>query len=262
MRWFRDALVLSVVGGCACLLALNWRAQLQTQQKLDALVSALAERPAPALPPAPASVPALAPAVGVVPSELSKVKLPPYVIEAPDVLVIEAALKDAKTGKIDRLPEQALSGQHLVRLDGTVGLGRWGSVTVAGLTIEQATAVIRKQLDKFPEVSADNLVVTVDVVAYNSKRYYVITDGGDSGEQVVSFPVTGSETVLDAVANVSGLPGVASKRSIHIARRTPNAGEPWQTLPVDWTAITRHGVTTTNYQIVPGDRIYVKQSTQ
>jgi polysaccharide export outer membrane protein len=27
---------------------------------------------------------------------------------------------------------------------------------------------------------------------------------------------------------------------------------------VDWIGITQHGITTTNYQILPGDRIYVK----
>jgi polysaccharide export outer membrane protein len=100
--------------------------------------------------------------------------------------------------------------------------------------------------------------VILDVLAYNSKRYYIIFDGGGFGEQVVSFPITGSETVLDAMSNVYGLPEAASKRNIWVARRTPHPGQPWQILPVDWVGITQHGITVTNYQIMPGDRIYVK----
>jgi polysaccharide export outer membrane protein len=31
-----------------------------------------------------------------------------------------------------------------------------------------------------------------------------------------------------------------------------------QIIPVDYVAITQHGIAETNYQIMPGDRIYVK----
>src|SRR5262245_61203553 len=103
-------LIFSALLALVALSALNWRAQLQTQQKLDALAASLAERSAPVvLPPAPqapAPVPAPAPEAGTVPRELSNIKLPPYVIEAPDVLTIEAALKDPKVGTANRLAKQ------------------------------------------------------------------------------------------------------------------------------------------------------------
>jgi len=51
--------------------------------------------------------------------------------------------------------------------------------------------------------------VNVDVMAYNSQVFYVILDGGGTGEQVQRFPVTGNETVLDAIAAVQGLSEVA-----------------------------------------------------
>jgi polysaccharide biosynthesis/export protein len=216
-----------------------------------------------------------------VPRELAKITLPPYVIEAPDQLLIEVVhrsrvpklidgveQKDAKGETIfetvtDRLPVQPVSGPFQVRLDGTVGLGFWGSVPVAGLTLDQAAESIREHLlrqeslSKFG-VKPEAIFVIVDVIAYNSKRYYVITDGGGFGEQVFPFPITGSETVLDALGNINGLPDVASKRNIWVARRTPHPGQPWQILPVDWVGITQHGITYTNYQILPGDRVYVK----
>ena len=45
-----------------------------------------------------------------------------------------------------------------------------------------------------------------------------------------------------------------------MSRRTANPGQPWQTLSVDWQAITQRGETATNYQILPGDRVYVKRT--
>jgi polysaccharide export outer membrane protein len=194
------------------------------------------------------------------------------VIEAPDQLLIEVLqqgeIDDPDNPKrkkqvLDRLPVQAISGTFQVRLDGTVGLGYWGNVPVSGLTMDQAADAIRKQVAANPvlrpfNTRPESVVVIIDVLAYNSKRYYIIFDGGGFGEQVISFPITGSETVLDAMSNVYGLPEAASKRNIWVARRTPHPGQPWQILPVDWVGITQHGITVTNYQILPGDRIYVK----
>jgi polysaccharide export outer membrane protein len=224
------------------------------------------------------------PPPGAVPVELGKVTLPPYVIEAPDVLLVEVILRGlgkpddkfplpAKEGEKAQeaapdttrgLPVQPISGQFNVRPDGSIGIGFWGNVPVAGLTLDQAADTIRQYLassdvlGKRFGVTADKIVVIVDVLAYNSKRYYVILDGGGYGEQAYPFPIYGSETVLDAISNVNGLHAVASKRNIWVARRTPHPGQPWQILPVDWVGITQHGVTVTNYQIMPGDRIYVK----
>lgn len=152
--------------------------------------------------------------------------------------------------------KQFVAGPHLVRPDGTVGLGIYGSVYVTGLTLQQAKTQIEEHLSQYiyrPEVS-------VDVLAYNSKSYYVITDGGGAGEQVYKIPSTGNETVLDAIAGINGLPAVASKGSIWIARPSPNHCNPDQVLTVDWNAIAQGAQTGTNYQVLPGDRLYVKAS--
>ena len=99
-----------------------------------------------------------------------------------------------------------------------------------------------------------NLVV--DVYAYNSKVYYIITDGGGYGEQVYRISATGNETVLDALSQINGLPAVASKKKIWVARATPDHSPPL-ILPVDWCGIVKSGSAATNYQVFPGDRIYV-----
>jgi polysaccharide export outer membrane protein len=148
---------------------------------------------------------------------------------------------------------QQIRGEHMVGPDGTVRLGLYGSVIVAGMTLDQAKGAIELHLSKYlmkPEVS-------VDVFAYNSKSVYVITDGGGFGEQVFTLPATGNETVLDAVGKIGGLPSVASKRRIWVARPAPAGHAPDQVLPVNWNALAQGGNTTTNYQLLPGDRVYV-----
>jgi polysaccharide export outer membrane protein len=98
----------------------------------------------------------------------------------------------------------------------------------------------------------------VDIFAFNSKAYYVIADGGGYGQIVLRFPVTGKETVLDAIGQIQGLPSVASTRRIWVARPAPADHSCYQILPVDWRAIVEGGATATNYQLFPGDRVYVK----
>jgi polysaccharide export outer membrane protein len=150
--------------------------------------------------------------------------------------------------------QQLIRGDHLVRPDGTIGLGTYGNVYVTGLTLSEARKAIESHLKEY----LDDPKVSIDVFAYNSKVYYVITDGAGFGEQVVRFPLTGNETVLDAVSQINGLPAMASKKHIWVARPAPGTECGEQTLPVDWCAITRKGSTATNYQVLPGDRIYVE----
>jgi protein involved in polysaccharide export with SLBB domain len=147
---------------------------------------------------------------------------------------------------------QQIRGEHLIRPDGTVGLGTYGSVYVAGMTLPQVKQCIEQHLSQFllkPEVS-------VDVAAFNSKWFYIITDFAGSGENVVRLPATGNETVLDAISQVGGLSPVSSKK-MWIARPAPAGQGNDQILPVDWKGITRRGHVRTNYQILPGDRVFV-----
>ena len=147
---------------------------------------------------------------------------------------------------------QQVSGQHLVRPDGTISLGTYGSLYVAGMMLGQIKCALEQYLSAYlidPQVS-------VDVFAYNSKVYYVILDGGGYGQQVFPLPITGNETVLDAISRVGGLAPVSSTRRIFLARPSPVDAGCNQILPVDWHAVLM-GSTATNYQIFPGDRIYV-----
>lgn len=150
--------------------------------------------------------------------------------------------------------QQQIAGQHLVKSDGTVTLGSYGSVPVVGLTLEQAKLAIEDHLRQY----LDEPEVSVDVFAFNSKLYYIIMEGAGLGDGVTKWPIKGNETVLDAIANIQGLTEVSSKH-IWIARPVPHS-EQVQILPVDWKAITAQADTLTNYQLMPGDRVFVAES--
>jgi polysaccharide export outer membrane protein len=212
------------------------------------------------------------------PSEMSPIPLPAYIIRPADVLTIELlprftrekeAIKSEKIGL-----NQPIYGPHPVHPDGTISLGIYGTLPIAGKTVVQAreeiARVIYARLNpesiKLKDV-IDNL--RVDIANYNNGHYYVIINYAGAagiGEIVERFPVTGTETVLDAMTrtksygqpNMPGLPGMTAKGRIWVAR--PNAGHagPDTILPVDWKGITQLGAMNTNWQIMPGDRIYLE----
>src|SRR5262249_41048969 len=198
------------------------------------------------------------------PHEGNKQALPPYMIEPPDVLLIEFTRKDAA---------RPLRGEFLVGPDGMVNLGTYGQVPAGGLTVEQVRTAIAGALERSNDKPLETTVeegpdkgkkikiplrdeVLVDVVSYNSKFYYVISDGGGYGATVVRVPVNGSDTVMDGLSRVGGLGNVSSKKKIFVARANLSHPGEEQLLPVDWHGIT-HGQVVTNYQLVAGDRLFV-----
>jgi polysaccharide export outer membrane protein len=168
---------------------------------------------------------------------------------------LKATIKDpiVTVSLAEMATKQQIAGQHMVGPDGCVTLGSYGSVSVVGMTLEQAKATIEEHLSRYlesPEVS-------VEVFAYNSKVYYVVTQGAGQGDAVFRFPVTGNETVLDAISQINGLNFNSSKK-IWIARPTDEPGHV-QVLPVNWDEITSQACVCTNYQILPGDRLFVAE---
>jgi polysaccharide biosynthesis/export protein len=192
------------------------------------------------------------------PRELDKTSMPDYVIEPPDLLLVEV---------LEALPGRPITGERLVRPDGTITLGFYGEVYVAGLTTKEAKEKILLHLRKFlndsilgledtdgrkiPPVENDR--VFVDVTAYNSKVYFVMGDVSAPGR----LPITGNETVLDAIIYAGGLTETANVQDIRLVRPTPPGASKPLVLPVNYSAIVYGGDTTTNYQLMPGDRIVV-----
>jgi RNA polymerase sigma factor (sigma-70 family) len=198
------------------------------------------------------------------PREQQMSSMPSYVVQPPDMLLVEVQ---------EALPGKPISGERLVRPDGKISLGFYGEVYVAGLTPleikEKVILHLRKHLSDeqlgliMPDPdrlgrsravsAADSVRVYVDVHAYNSKNYYVLGEVAAPGR----LPVTGNETVLDAINFAGGLLAAASKSNLRLVRPpAPGASEP-QVLRVDYSAIVYEGDPTTNYQLRPGDRLII-----
>lgn len=152
---------------------------------------------------------------------------------------------------------QEVVGKHLVGPDGKIDLGDYGSVYVAGMTLDRAAEAIKGAVFKSSQATCSSLLV--DVFATNSKKYYVITKGDGGGDNIVSAAVTGNETVLDAIAAIGGLKQ-ASDTKIWVARPAPNGVGEEQILPVDFEGITGKGDTSTNHQLYPGDRVFIEDA--
>jgi RNA polymerase sigma factor (sigma-70 family) len=193
-----------------------------------------------------------------------------YVVEPSDLLLVEV---------LEALPGRPISGERLVRPDGKISLGFYGEIRVAGLTPMQIKEKVIQHLRKYledetlgiaetdengnskldPKTGEPILIkdfsasdrVFVDVSAYNSKVYYV------QGEVVVPgrLPVTGSETILDAINFAGGLTPRADHDNVVLYRQVK--GGALQRLPVNIDQIMMGDDLSTNYQLEPGDRLVI-----
>ena len=181
------------------------------------------------------------------PRELDMVSQPQHVVEPPDELEINVR---------PTIPDLTTTSTLVVRADGMVDLGFYGDAYVAGLTLEQAELKIAQHLAAASAQRRSPIKGTIEVAARlvngrDSKRYYVL----GTVTQQNSFPLTGSETVLDAILT-AGLRSNSLPEKAYLVRPHPNGGAD-QILRIDWVSITQRGDTLTNYQLFPGDRIYV-----
>ena len=75
-----------------------------------------------------------------IPNEFKKVSMPDYVVEPPDLILVEV---------LEGLPGRPISGERLVRPDGKISLGLYGDVYVAGLTVPEVKEKIVLHLRKY-----------------------------------------------------------------------------------------------------------------
>lgn len=160
------------------------------------------------------------------------------------------ASPDASVSLASSAIDQQISGQHLVKADGRINLGVYGTVHVARKTIDEAREAVEKHLSKWTQ----DPKVVVDVFRVNSKNYWIVTEEGDGRGRVAVRPITGNETVMDAVASIGGISRINDRR-VYIARTAPDGGIK-QILEVDWEDIKR-GYSETNYQLLAGDRLFI-----
>lgn len=177
------------------------------------------------------------------PRELSKQLEALYVVEPGDVILVQPVKFDSPV----RLP-----GDQSVLADGTISLGEHGLIHVAGRTIPDIEALIQSRVEARCK---DAGPITVRLISRDSKVFYVLGEVNAPG----AFPATGRETVLDAILNAGGLTDQASTDNVILVRPSL-PGECRTVLAVCYNDIVQLGDTSTNYQIRPGDRVFVSAS--
>jgi len=181
-----------------------------------------------------------APVPAPVPRELAMDLLPTHLVTPGDTLLVQPVELDAPL----RLPPD-----QPVQPDGTIDLGTYGRPVVAGKTLAEVEAVVREAIKAKDK---DAVAVTVRLLARPGEVFYVLGEVNAPG----AFPVTGNDTVLSAITLAGGPTRRASEQNIVLSRPTVPDGCR-VVLPVCYANIVQLGDTTTNYQLRPGDRIYV-----
>ncbi|SMP69346.1 polysaccharide export outer membrane protein [Neorhodopirellula lusitana] len=198
-------------------------------------------------------------------TELAKHPLPPHRMAAGDVLVIEPN---------DFNSPVRLQSDQVVQQDGSIELGDYGRVEVLGMTVQEIQQTVQtrvasreteKSQTRMAMVSHRNNITPEEVVDYGvnvrlvsneSDLFYVMGEVNAPG----SYPLVGTETVLDAVIAAGGLSDKANEHKIILTRPQPD-GQKRLILPVCYKQILQLGDVSTNYQLMPGDRIYIPSIT-
>ena len=128
---------------------------------------------------------------------------------------------------------------------------RHGSLNVAGLKLDEVQRTLAEHLRR--DVAASELAVSL--LQSNSNTCLVTYRGAGGRETRTRLALAPGDTVLDALAQLSGLRRLATKY-VWIERSVPGRAGCVQVLPVSWQDITT-GDSSTNYAVEPGDRIFI-----
>jgi len=134
-----------------------------------------------------------------------------------------------------------------VRSDGKISLPLAGEIQAAGrtpLNLEQDIAARLKSYIADAEV-------TVLVQQINSQKYNILGMVAKPG----SYPLTNSQTVLDAIAIAGGFRDFAKQKSIYILRQNPDGTQ--SRLPFNYKNVVKGQDSAQNVKLQPRDSIVV-----
>jgi polysaccharide biosynthesis/export protein len=175
---------------------------------------------------------------------------PPYDYAAePDPRKQEYVLGPSDVLKITVWRNAELSGEAVVRPDGTISLPLLGDLHAAGLTPGQVRAEIAKRLSTF--VKDESAIVTVAIGGVNSYRFVV----NGNVEHPGVFAANHYVTVVEAIAMAGGPNRFGSPDTTVIIR--PGAGGKARRIPIDYPSILVGAHPEQDLPVLPGDTVYV-----
>jgi polysaccharide export outer membrane protein len=164
-----------------------------------------------------------------------------YLLSPPDEIEVHCS----------KAPEINLQRQQ-IRPDGKVSFEAIGEVEAAGKTAAQVAETVRQKIVELYKLSGDN-PVDVRIVAFRSKRYYVLGQVGSPGAQVYS----GRDTVLGAIA-LAGSPTVlAWQERIQVIRPSRDENVKAKVFEINFDRLSAHGEASKDVLLEEGDIIYV-----
>jgi polysaccharide export outer membrane protein len=159
-----------------------------------------------------------------------------------------ASNQSSRTATVTGFP--TIDRQLVVRPDGRISLDLIGDVFVEGKTVDEIRGDISERLKAFI-VSPD---VSVTLRESRSRTYYVFGYVSRPG----AYPLVGRVTAVDALARANGPTIFASPNASRLVRGN---GEAASIYAVKYKSITEFGDPKTNYELQPGDIIYVPART-
>ncbi|MCP4606983.1 MAG: hypothetical protein GY847_41805 [Proteobacteria bacterium] len=130
----------------------------------------------------------------------------------------------------------------VVKKDGKIYLPIVGSVDAVGYTIEEFHDVLREHLKTYikePHVS-------VDMLKYESKKFYVLGEVNSPG----AYPVDGDTTLLEGIGLARGVKPEGSLERAYIVRNS-------SLLPINIADLLLRGDTSRNIYMRQGDLVYI-----
>lgn len=164
-----------------------------------------------------------------------------YILQPPDEIEVHCT----------KAPEINIQRQQ-IRPDGKVSYEAIGEIQAAGKTCDQVAQILRDKIIELYKLTGDN-PVDIRVVAFRSKRYYVLGQVATPGAQVYS----GRDTVLSALA-LAGSPTVlAWQERIQVIRPSHDKSVKPKIFEINFDRMSAHGDLSKNVLLEEGDVIFV-----
>ena len=164
-----------------------------------------------------------------------------YLLHPPDEIVVHCSAAP----EIDGLSQQ-------IRPDGMISFEKLGELYAAGKTPAQIASELRPKVLDLYQIEGE-YPIDVTVVAFRSKRYYVLGQVSSPGAQVYS----GRDTVLGAIA-LAGSPTVqAWVDRVQVIRPSSNKNVKPKIFEFNYDRAAAHGDASKDVLLQEGDIIYV-----
>ena len=163
-----------------------------------------------------------------------------YVLQPPDQIVVHCS----------EVPEIHMQAQ-LIRPDGKIGFEDIGEIEAAGRTPEQLANILRGKVLELYKLEGDN-PVSIRIITYQSKRYYVLGQVTRPGPQVYS----GRDTVFSALA-LTQPTNLAWVNRIQVIRPWKDENVKAKIFEVNWDRMGAHGEISKDVLLQEGDVIFV-----